>query len=101
MRPLSVVDGMLFLSWLALGITIELLGFYLGLYQFVHPALPVFVAVGLFGLAAPLMQKIFGQRSLTFATLLFACDDGIEFLKAMWLHWWKLSEQFWAGLGLH
>lgn len=91
MPPLNVADAILFLSWLALGITIEMLGFYLDLYHFVHWALPILVAVGLFGLAAPLVQKMFGQRSLVFATVVFVSATTIEFLNATSLHWWTFN----------
>lgn len=86
------LDGMLFVSWLGLGTTIELLGYHLGLYKFVHWALPVFVAVVLFGIVAPLMQKMLGERSLIFATLIFSSASAIEFINAAWLHWWTFHD---------
>jgi hypothetical protein len=86
------VDGMLFVSWLGLGTTIELLGYYLGLYKFIHWAFPVFVAVVLFGVVAPLMQKMLGERSLAFAMLIFVSAAAIEFANAAWLHWWTFHD---------
>jgi hypothetical protein len=86
------VDGMLFLSWLGLGTSIELLGYYLKLYQFAHWSLSVFVAVVLFGIAAPLLQKALGKRSLAFAALIFASAAAIEFVNATWLHWWTFND---------
>jgi hypothetical protein len=91
------LDGMLFISWLGLGATIELFGYNFALYKFVHWTLPFIVAVGLFGVAAPLMQKLLGDRPVVFATLIFATAAAIEFSNATWLHWWTFSETIRQG----
>ncbi len=88
---------MLFISWLGLGGTIELLGYHLALYKFVHWTLPFIIAIGLFGVVAPLMQKLLGNRPLLFATLIFASAATIEFLNATWLKWWTFHETIRQG----
>ena len=93
MRRVGIVDGMLFACWLALGLTIELLGYHLGLYRFVHWTLAAFVAVVLFGIAAPLLQKMLGQRPLIFAVVIFASAAGLEFVNATWLNWWTFHDE--------
>jgi hypothetical protein len=93
MRRVGIVDGMLFACWLALGLTIELLGYHLGLYRFVHWTLAAFVAVVLFGIVAPLLQKMLGQRPLVFAVVIFASAAGLEFANAAWLHWWTFHDE--------
>jgi hypothetical protein len=84
---------MLFVSWLGLGAAIELVGYHLALYKFVHWTLPSVVAIGLFGIAAPIMQLSLRNRPLLFAALIFACAVAIEFSNATWLHWWTFSEK--------
>jgi hypothetical protein len=87
------IDLMLFVSWLGLGAAIELLGYHLALYKFVHPALPFIVAIGLFGIVAPILQTFLRDRPLAFAALIFGCAVAIEFSNAAWLHWWTFNDK--------
>lgn len=93
-----VSDGMLFVCWLSLGLTIELAGYLLGIYTYVHWSLAIIVALALFGTAAPIIQRALRGRPVVFAASIFAAAVAIEWTNARWLHLWafhsRLREAF-------